>query len=148
MKPMSKFALFLAVAGILTVLFALFPARDAKIPPSTKSLPHTQERDGRTQPPTPPRGANRGDVMMAASRVGALPSAATPGLSQVMAPAIRGVTNYGWVRLPHGTPVDLVRENGTRLWVRWDGTVMDVPRATVSTGALVIRASKPLAERS
>ena len=61
--------------------------------------------------------------------------------ASIIAPAIRGATNFGWVQLPRGTPVELIRHNGDRLWVRWDGTVLEVPRSAVASGALVIRHS-------
>ncbi|HYR58592.1 MAG TPA: hypothetical protein VEO95_08190, partial [Chthoniobacteraceae bacterium] len=60
----------------------------------------------------------------------------------VRMPAIRGLANYGWVQLPRGTQVDLVRQKGNQLWVRWDGIVVKVNSSSAATGAIVVKSAK------
>ena len=59
--------------------------------------------------------------------------------NRLRVPAIRGFSNYGWVQLPPGTPVDLVRQQGKDLLVRWEGTVVAVDPSSAANGAIVLR---------
>ncbi|MEA3207865.1 MAG: hypothetical protein QOE70_922 [Chthoniobacter sp.] len=57
----------------------------------------------------------------------------------VRVPAIRGENNYGWVQLPYGTTVELVRDEGASLLVRWDGNTVRVLRGSATDGLVVLR---------
>lgn len=135
MKPMSKFAVFLAVAGVLTVLFALFPARGPKTG-APKETP--KERAGGSAEEPKSQVSTGGTVQLAqlAQRKASFSSSRFLG---VKVPAIRGANNYGWVQLPRGTPVEFVGHDRNRLLVRWDGTLMQLPESAVATGAVILR---------
>ena len=53
--------------------------------------------------------------------------------------ALRGLNNYGWVQLPHGTPVELVASEGEYLVVRYDETVVRIHRCFADAGLVVPR---------
>jgi hypothetical protein len=136
MSPISKFAVFLALAGILAVLFAFvpgnrqktIPSENVELHPANPSVPSELLRQDL------PTGQNKtGEANYGASAEGKIFS------PQVKVPAIRGMKNYGWVQLPRGTRVDLVREVRDGLWVRWDGTTVKVPQGAASAGAVLVR---------
>ena len=53
--------------------------------------------------------------------------------------ALRGLNNYGWVQLPHGTPVELIASDGDYLVVRYDETVVRIHRCFAEAGLVVPR---------
>jgi hypothetical protein len=50
--------------------------------------------------------------------------------------AIRNDTTYGWIQLPRGTPVHLLRQDGDYSVVRYEETVIRVHRSVVEAGLL------------
>jgi hypothetical protein len=64
------------------------------------------------------------------------PMRATP-LREVRVRAVRDGRDYGWVQLPRGTRVELVRDEGSTLVVRFDQVTLRVSRAVVQAGLLV-----------
>ena len=135
MSPISKFAVFLALAGVLAVLFAFVPGHRAMRVPYEK----VEMRPVKSEPPAHRLEKLPGEE----NRLGEAKLKAPLGekiiSSQVKVPAIRRGNNYGWVQLPRGTKVDLVRASGDCLWIRWDGTTVKVPPITATTGAVVVR---------
>lgn len=67
-----------------------------------------------------------------------VPAPGTPARI-VRVPAIRESQNYGWIQLPRGTQVDLVKEQFDGLLVRYDETFVVIPRAAVQDGSVVLR---------
>ena len=135
MRPIAKFAIFLALAGVLAFLFAFVPGNGAKKLPFEKAdlTPETSEAPARI-PMKAFRGkASLGDACPVAAGIEKIIS------PQVKVPAIRGENNYGWVLLPRGTKVGLVRASADTLWVRWDGTTVKVPQVAAATGAIIVR---------
>lgn len=61
------------------------------------------------------------------------------GVRPVRIAAVRGENHYGWIQLPVGCVVELVRGEGEHLIVRYDGTTVRIPRAAAETGAVVLR---------
>lgn len=136
MSPLSKFAVFLVLAGVLAVLFAFLPGERPPVIHTEKTEPQSeQSRIERAQPPV--RKVSAGEV------TGRTQSPATKVENKfptnVKMPAIRGVNNYGWVELPRGTEVSLVRKSDDGLWVRWDGTIVKLPPVAAASGAVVLR---------
>jgi hypothetical protein len=136
MNPLSKFAVFLVLAGVLAALFAYLPGDRSCVVPTDKIEIQPKESAVRARavvPETETAGEKSGKVHTTAEK-------AENKISQnVRVPAIRGITNYGWVELPRGTRVNLVRESGSKLLVRWDGNVVSVPSLAAASGAIVIR---------
>lgn len=138
MRPISKLALFITIAGAVAFVLTHTPAT----PRETKSPERKVEREQSEasverhalQVPGPVAKLKQENVISSvASRI-------SP--TRVTMPAIRGVNNYGWVQLPRGTQVDLVRQHGRELWVRWDGTVVKVDSSAAEKGAVLVRSSK------
>jgi hypothetical protein len=135
MNPSTKFASFLAAATVLAAVLVLLTPLGQRARSAAKALPDVgvfvesviQEVENakttRAQPAT-----DRDTV------------ATGKALTNVKIPAIRGENNYGWVQLPWGTPVHLLRRNPDSLLVSWDGTVVQVPPAAALTGAIALRA--------
>ena len=63
------------------------------------------------------------------------PEAAT--LPEIRVWAIRAGNNYGWIQLPKGTPVRLLREEGEWLVVRYDESVVKIHRSVAEAGLVV-----------
>lgn len=61
---------------------------------------------------------------------------ATP-LREVRIRAVRDGRDYGWVQLPRGTRVELVRDEGSTLLVRFDQVTVRISRAVVTAGLVV-----------
>jgi hypothetical protein len=59
------------------------------------------------------------------------------GLQEIRVWAIRGGIKYGWIQLPKGTPVHLLREEGAWLVVRYDESVMKIHRSIAEQGMVV-----------
>jgi hypothetical protein len=59
------------------------------------------------------------------------------GLQEIRVWAIRNGTKYGWIQLPKGTPVRLLREEGSWLVVRYDESVMKIHRSVAEMGMVV-----------
>ena len=137
MSPISKFAVFLVLAGVLAALFALVPAIRPQAISSEKNGTHQPANSEIPAPRFRPKVPASEDKAGEAKAGGA--TAENPFLSKVKVPAIRRGNNYGWVQLPRGTRVDLVRETGDGLLVRWDGTTVKVPPGAAATGAVVVR---------
>ncbi|MGB8170175.1 MAG: hypothetical protein WCF18_21915 [Chthoniobacteraceae bacterium] len=136
MSPITKFAVFMILAGVLAILFALVPDSRMKAIHSEKTdlLRESSGKSGPLLPSVPLTGDRK---------LGKTPARPAAGenkfVEKVRMPAIRGVNNYGWVELPRGTRVNLVKESGNRLWVRWDGTIVEVPNVVAASGAIVLR---------
>jgi hypothetical protein len=50
--------------------------------------------------------------------------------------AIRNGHKYGWVQLPKGTTVSILRRDGDHAVIRWDESVVRVPQTALRMGAL------------
>jgi hypothetical protein len=76
------------------------------------------------------------------ARVGAEVARRNGGIEQAVAAAelrvwaIRDGHNYGWVQLPKGTTVSILRREGDHAVIRWDDTVVKVPETALRLGAL------------
>lgn len=66
-----------------------------------------------------------------------------PGLltRPVRIPAIREGWNYGWVQLPPGTVVELLKDEGRMLRVKYEETVVLIPRESAQDGTLMLKDS-------
>jgi hypothetical protein len=53
--------------------------------------------------------------------------------------AVRGGTNYGWIQLPSGSVVDVVRIERDHLIVRYDETLVRIPQSAARSGAVILR---------
>ena len=62
---------------------------------------------------------------------------------QVRVPAVRDGHTYGWIQLPRGTAVDLVRVEGNDFVVRYDETVVRLPQSEAREGSVIVRSKKP-----
>jgi hypothetical protein len=51
--------------------------------------------------------------------------------------AIRNVTNYGWIQLPRGTPVQFLRQDGDYYLLQYQETVIRAHRSVVEAGLIV-----------
>jgi len=58
-------------------------------------------------------------------------------LPEIRVWAIRGGNVYGWVQLPKGTVVHLLREEGPWLIVRYDESVVKIHRTVAEAGLVV-----------
>lgn len=63
-------------------------------------------------------------------------SQATP-LREVRIRAVRDGRDYGWVQLPRGTRVELIRDEGSTLLIRFDQVTTRISRAVVTAGLVV-----------
>jgi hypothetical protein len=63
-------------------------------------------------------------------------------LPEVRVAALRGLNNYGWIQLPRGTPVELLRTEGEYLIIRYDETVMRIHRRIAEAGLVVPRPAR------
>jgi hypothetical protein len=137
MRLFSKLALFSSLAAILAVAF-------------TSASNHRKASPAPQQAAEAQKGAPLNAVKPAtSSAVPAAPAApearstsrfaGKSAVARVTMPAIRGGTNYGWIQLPHGTRVDLVKESGSRLVVRWDGTLVSIDSNLAAKGAVVLK---------
>ncbi len=61
---------------------------------------------------------------------------ATP-IREVRVRAVRDGRDYGWVQLPRGTRVGLVRDEGETLLIRFDQVTLRIPRVMAETGMVV-----------
>ncbi|MEQ1861661.1 MAG: hypothetical protein ABMA13_17215, partial [Chthoniobacteraceae bacterium] len=71
---------------------------------------------------------------------------ATP-LREVRVRAVRNGHEYGWIQLPRGTRVELVRDEGRTLVIRYDEVSLRIPRTVAEAGMVVPvrRDQQPLA---
>ncbi|MES2568972.1 MAG: hypothetical protein V4710_02830 [Verrucomicrobiota bacterium] len=90
--------------------------------------------------PAPARGADAPE----ASKPWVLvqPVAADLFSSQIRVPAIREGHNYGWIQLPRGTSVELLRSEGDNLLIRYDDMTVRMPQSAVEEGAVILRKRK------
>ena len=58
--------------------------------------------------------------------------------------AIRNGVNYGWIQLPRGTRVELLRREGKDFIVRYGETVLRVHRDLVEAGLIVPKPRREL----
>ena len=134
MKSFPKIAAFLVLAGlVLLVLITLTPL-GPKMRHAVHFLPGQAMAAAATvmQPSAPdlrPNEAPRNTP----------PKVAAAEPINIKIPAIRGENNYGWVQLPHGTPVDFLRNAPGGLIVRWDDTVVQIPPTAALSGAIALR---------
>ena len=61
--------------------------------------------------------------------------------------AIRAGTNYGWIQLPSGAVVDVVRVERDHLVVRYDDTLVRIPQSAARSGAVILRNPGPVVTR-
>jgi len=63
---------------------------------------------------------------------------------EVRVRATRNGRDYGWVQLPRGTRVELIRDEGKTLVIRFDQVTLRIPRVQAETGMVVpvIRGSR------
>jgi hypothetical protein len=145
MKLLSKLALVLTIAGALAILFCFTGlggrSRLARLESAIHSMMHPGSGLAVDQPESDSRpSADAGSIEEITEK-------GTPQ-AHVRIPAIRGLTNYGWVQLPRGTGVELVGQNAADLIVRWEGTTVKVPRAAATDGAIAIVRSAQLTARN
>lgn len=133
MKPLRKFAIFITLAGVLAVLFAMFPDRRHALLPVPVAPP---ENPGTATLPESPSGGEAKPLPAEPGPTGA--AAAGRWDPRVKIAAVRGLSRYGWVQLPYGTRVELVDERPATLLVRWDGTLAHLPREAEKSGAIVV----------
>jgi hypothetical protein len=53
--------------------------------------------------------------------------------------AVRGDTNYGWIQLPRGCVVEVVRTEREHLLVRYDNSLVRIPQSAARSGAVILR---------
>lgn len=58
-------------------------------------------------------------------------------VQEVRVRATRNGRDYGWVQLPRGTRVELIRDEGRTLVIRYDQVTMRIPRIQAETGMVV-----------
>lgn len=63
-------------------------------------------------------------------------SKATP-IREVRVRAARDGRDYGWVQLPRGTRVELIRDEGATLLIRYDQVTLRIDRAVADAGMVV-----------
>jgi hypothetical protein len=135
MNPFSKLASFLVTAGLLAVVLAVFTPVGHHVGRVVRSLPGVKAvTEAATQDLAGARKSGEAIQVM-----GSEPGATAVANANVTIPAIRGENNYGWVQLPRGTPVDLLRRTADSLIVRWDGSVVQVPPMAALSGAIALR---------
>jgi hypothetical protein len=68
-------------------------------------------------------------------------------LQELRIAAIRNGVRYGWIQLPRGTRVELLRRDGDYMLVQFEGTQVRVHRAVVEAGLIApqARARRPVA---
>ena len=59
------------------------------------------------------------------------------GVQEIRIWAIRNGTNYGWIQLPKGTPVHLLREENSYVVVRYDESILKIHRSVAEQGLVV-----------
>lgn len=136
MSSITKFGVFLTLAAVLAILFAVVPEPKPPLFQPEKPVQSPQETES-AKAAVPWRAPSAAEPP-AKSSVRA-PTAENKISNNLRVPAIRGTNHYGWVELPRGTQVSLVRESGDGMWVRWDGNVMKVPSGVARSGAVVVR---------
>src|SRR5689334_20524664 len=143
MKILSKLAFLLFLAGLLAILisFAGFGPRGSRIQSKTPVRPRDEPSTVTTQPQPASRTRPGG------SDATQKPAEET-GVPHIRIPAIRGESYYGWVQLPRGTSVELVRQSADNLIVRWEGTTVKVPLTAAVNGAIALRQAPRLAVRN
>ena len=139
MNPLSKFCIFLVLAGILAVLFAFVPGHRTSVPDPKQDHPAAPAESAAG--PARKLPAQQADLGMTGEGAVSVQMARRTinGPAEIKIPAIRGGNDYGWVQLPYGTPVELVRATHNGIWIRWDETVVKIPQSIVESGAVVVR---------
>jgi hypothetical protein len=134
MRPFSKFGIYFCLVGILILLFGRLPhsrsdSKDAKPAVERKEAPPAAEPQTLHVP---------GPVVHFRENTS---GRATPQAAATLASvrAIRGANDYGWIQLPHGTLVDLVRNDRGEMWIRWDGNLFRIDPALAASGAVVLK---------
>jgi hypothetical protein len=51
---------------------------------------------------------------------------------------VRDGRDYGWVQLPRGTRMELIRDEGKTLVVRYDQVTVRISRRAAETGTVVV----------
>ncbi len=78
-----------------------------------------------------------------ASAIEEIPTTAEAAPKQLRVPAVRDGHRYGWIQLPRGTPVDLIRVEGENVLIRYDESVVRMPQSELREGSVVLRDRKP-----
>lgn len=137
MNPLSKFAVFLTLAGVLAVLFAFVPDHRQPLVPRVSPAVNLPPQEPRSEPAADP-GRKAAESPGKSSAIIGPKNVASSADPRVKVPAIRGLNRYGWVQLPMGTRVELVREDAAGLLVRWDGTLTRLSPTAERSGAIVV----------
>ncbi|MDB6173282.1 MAG: hypothetical protein JWL59_2593 [Chthoniobacteraceae bacterium] len=94
------------------------------------------------KPPQPAEPPSIVEALRDARIAASEPIAADVLYRQVRLPAIHEGNNYGWIQLPRGTFVDLLRNEGGTLLIRYDQITVRVPQCAVEEGAVILRKPK------
>lgn len=66
---------------------------------------------------------------------------------EVRVPAMRDGHNYGWLQLPRGTWVELLAVEGDHAYIRYDESVVRLPRRAMAQGTVTLAKRLPLDSR-
>ncbi len=144
MKLLSKIAFLLTFAGLLIALLSLVGIKP-RIANKSSSHPINPQTDS---PPTATQPRADFRPALDVSHSTAQNSAENSVKPHVRIPAIRGENHYGWVQLPRGTRVELIRQSAGDLVVRWEGITVKVPQTAATTGAIALRQASHLVARN
>ena len=123
------------IAGVASQFSTKIRSRLPQLPPLKDLVPTALQADAPLRLLIPQRDSEP-------ARVGAETARRNGGIEQAVAAAelrvwaIRDGHNYGWVQLPKGTTVSILRREGDHAVIRWDETVVKVPETALRLGAL------------
>jgi hypothetical protein len=120
------------VAGILAIALRNVPA---PFRASVSNFPSTVSEWLGGSPEDPAASITPNATTGAPAQYAIGPEAAS--LPEIRVWAIRAGNNYGWIQLPKGTPVRLLREEGAWLVVRYDESVVKIHRSVAEAGLVV-----------
>lgn len=127
----SLFVIFIVASQFSTKL----QSRRPQLPPLKELVPAVFQAGSPLRFLIPERASESARVgAEAARRTGAIEQAFAAAELRVW--AIRDGHNYGWVQLPKGTTVSILRREGDHAVIRWDETVVKVPETALRLGSL------------
>lgn len=123
------------IAGVASQFSTRLQSRLPQLPPLQDLVPTVFQADSPLRFLIPKRASEPARVgAEAARRNGSIEQAVAAAELRVW--AIRDGHNYGWVQLPKGTTVSILRRDGDHAVIRWDETVVKVPETALRLGSL------------
>ncbi len=124
------------VAGVVSQFSPKIESHLPQLPPLKNLVPALIKADSPLRFLIPERASDPvAQDLEAASETGAVVQAAVAA-TDLRVWAIRDGRNYGWVQLPRGTTVSILRRDGDQAVIRWDETVVKVPQTVLHLGVL------------